>query len=163
MCVLPQKYVQQSAAIATGLIMVCIFIITTKQFKTTTFVRDYSFIERSSKLKNDHRNDHSDIKDEDEPNPFFRKWRNYSCRKCLTPEAEFLISCKAKCKQSHLDMFILINSKNSNRDKRKVIRETWANKENLNKYSMDYVLFWGFHQMLKKIGQLFGKRNYLVI
>ena len=40
-------------------------------------------------------------------------------------------------------MFFIINSKNSNSDNRKVIRETWANKESLNKYSMDYVFVLG--------------------
>ena len=53
------------------------------------------------------------------------------------------ISGKNICKRRHLDMFFLINSKISNSGNRNVIRETWANEENMNKYSMDYVFVFG--------------------
>ena len=68
MFVVLTKCVQQSIAIVTEVIMVCMFVITTIQLKTTRVNLHYSFLERSSKLKNDH----SDIKNEDKPNPFFR-------------------------------------------------------------------------------------------
>ena len=95
---------QHLVAIATGLIMISIFVNKTIKLKTKEFIGIFTFAEKGSDLQKDQRNDHSDIGDEDELNPFFRKLRNHSCRKCLIPETEFLISGKNICKQRHLDM-----------------------------------------------------------
>ena len=59
-------------------------------------------------------------------------------------------------------MFFLINSKVSNSEKRNVIRETWANEENINKYSMDYVFILGIsldiveNRAISKEAEIFG-------
>ena len=59
-------------------------------------------------------------------------------------------------------MFFLINSKISNSENRNVIRETWANEENMNKYSMDYVFVLGIsldvggNRAISKEAEVFG-------
>ena len=70
---------QKLAAIATGLIMISIFLNRTIKLKNKEFIGISTFTEKSSNFQKDQGNDHSDIGDEDEPNPFFRKWRNHSC------------------------------------------------------------------------------------
>ena len=59
-------------------------------------------------------------------------------------------------------MFFLINSKISNSENRNVIRETWANEENMNKYTMDYVFVLGVssdieeNRAIGKEAEIFG-------
>ena len=84
-----------------------------------------------------------EIDDDFEPNPFLRKWRNMPCRTCGLPNLDFLTSGPNRCKQKDVELLFMINSKSGNFLKRKTIRETWANKQEMNTYSMDYIFLIG--------------------
>ena len=73
-----------------------------------------------------------------EANPFFRKWKNLPCQSCSIPELNLLIPNTNRCVPStrEIKMLFLVNSKSTNVDERKVIRETWARREAMNRWGM---------------------------
>ncbi len=88
--------------------------------------------------------------DEDfEANPFFRKWKNVPCQSCSIPEMDLLIDNTNRCllRSLEIKMLFLINSKSSNVQHRKSIRETWARRDAMNKYGMTYVFVVGIPGM----------------
>ena len=78
-----------------------------------------------------------------ESNPFFRKWRNIPCRRCTIPRMEFLLSGVKNCKQTNIKILFMINSKPKNFVNRKAVRETWANEQEMESYSMGYIFLIG--------------------
>ena len=88
--------------------------------------------------------------DEDfEANPFFRKWKNVPCQSCSIPEMDLLIANTNRClpRSQEIQILFVINSKSSNVQQRKAIRETWARRDAMNKYRMTYIFVVGIPGM----------------
>ena len=81
-----------------------------------------------------------------EPDPFFRKWSQHTCRACSMPDVSFIIVPKHKCHQNKLRVMFLINSFHQNYAKRKGIRETWGQRSLISDLNMDYVFIFGVNK-----------------